>query len=397
MYCKELLHNKDKVLSFFPKLAVIFNKYDEFTAKKEANKTGRYKKPYGNGLNKAIFINQLNYWLEINEKADRNFENGYYWVYNTYENWVENDFPFWSVDTVKRVITSLENSGVVISANYNRMKMDKTKWYRIDYERLQEIIDSVCCPKQKSRKEGSDHITNRADCTVEERNEHKAIPEITTEINKKNNKKYISPFIPLITKSEERDMYMITSEKQKCSDSIEDRKVVQKRIRPPYNYTISQLKGFLRWKIPELMKRTYPEEPEDHVNFITDTITCFYGTYMLKKGERHPILSDNTYLKIANKILNPIWDIKENGKQFCAQIYKEMMEIYFQTNYGEISGNTTDYHLSYFLLPIVQERLYSKIIYQSSGYSLTQREREDFVRSKRTKYANRQMNIYQPA
>lgn len=395
MYCKELLHNKDKVLSFFPKLAVIFNKYDEFISRKEAEKTGIYKKPYGNGLNKAIFINQLNYWLEINEKADRNFENGYYWVYNTYENWAENDFPFWSVDTVKRVITSLENSGVVISANYNRMKMDKTKWYRIDYERLQEIIDSVFCPEQKSRKEGSDHITNRADCTVEERNEHKAIPEITTDITK-SDKKYVSPFIPLITKSEERDMYMITSEKQKCSDSIEDRKVVRKRIRPPYNYTISQLKGFLHWKIPELIKRTYPEEPEEHVSFITDTIAGFYEIYMSRKKKRHPILSDDTYLKTVNRLLNPIWDIKESGKQFCAQVYVKMMEVFFQTNYGEISGNTTDYHLPYFLLPIVQERLYGKIIYPSSGYSLTQREREDFVRSKRAEYANRQKNIFQP-
>lgn len=91
-------------------------------------------------LNEAIILNQLNYWLEINKKADKNFIDGKYWVYNSYAEWRENDFPYWSEKTIQRTFTRLENKGIVISANYNKMCIDKTKWYSIDFEVLEEMI-----------------------------------------------------------------------------------------------------------------------------------------------------------------------------------------------------------------------------------------------------------------
>ena len=59
-------------------------------------------------LNEAIILNQLNYWLEINKKADKNFIDGKYWVYNSYAEWRENDFPYWSEKTIQRTFTRLE-------------------------------------------------------------------------------------------------------------------------------------------------------------------------------------------------------------------------------------------------------------------------------------------------
>lgn len=91
-------------------------------------------------LNEAIILNQLNYWLEINKKADKNFIDGKYWVYNSYAEWRENDFPYWSEKTIQRTFTRLENKRIVISANYNKMCIDKTKWYSIDFEVLEEMI-----------------------------------------------------------------------------------------------------------------------------------------------------------------------------------------------------------------------------------------------------------------
>ena len=37
------------------------------------------------------------------------------------------------------MITSLRNKGVLVEGNFNRLKIDRTKWYAIDYERLQEL------------------------------------------------------------------------------------------------------------------------------------------------------------------------------------------------------------------------------------------------------------------
>ncbi len=83
------------------------------------------------GLHEAIFIQQL-HWLSGRSKNQRD---GHAWVYNTAEEWQENVFPFWSVSTVRRVIRSCEEKGVIVStAEYNRAKFDKTKWFRVDYD-----------------------------------------------------------------------------------------------------------------------------------------------------------------------------------------------------------------------------------------------------------------------
>jgi len=102
------------------------------------------------GINEAIILQQVHYWLVINEKADHNIQDGYYWTYNTYEQWHE-QFPFWSKNTIIRAIQRLEKNGFLISANYNKMTQDKTKWYRIDYEAL-PILSSPSTHTGKSKK-----------------------------------------------------------------------------------------------------------------------------------------------------------------------------------------------------------------------------------------------------
>ena len=85
------------------------------------------------GLNGAIFLQQLHYRLLIS----RNIRDGEKWVYQSYPEWRDKEFPFWSVDTVKRTIQQLEKDGYVIGTSaFNKMKMDKTKWYRINYPKL---------------------------------------------------------------------------------------------------------------------------------------------------------------------------------------------------------------------------------------------------------------------
>ena len=85
------------------------------------------------GLNQAIFVQQLHYWLR---KDGAHEFDGFRWVYNTYEGWQE-QFPFWSRDTVKRVIRSLEKTQLVIATDkYNKMATDRTKWYTINYHML---------------------------------------------------------------------------------------------------------------------------------------------------------------------------------------------------------------------------------------------------------------------
>ncbi len=93
------------------------------------------------GLNESIVLQQVHYWLKGKEQRQQDYIDGRYWVYNTYEQWQE-QFPFWSIRTLKRIFTTLENSGLLLSANHNKTGFDKTKWYSIDHEALDALFMS---------------------------------------------------------------------------------------------------------------------------------------------------------------------------------------------------------------------------------------------------------------
>lgn len=132
-------------------------------------------------LNEAIVLNQLNYWIEINKKAEKNLVDGKYWVYNSYSDWRINNFPYWSEKTIQRTFTRLENKGVVISANYNKLAIDKTKWYTIDTEKLQELVDKFNSDEDKMTNR-QDKVTDRQDkMTCREGQNDRPLPKITTE------------------------------------------------------------------------------------------------------------------------------------------------------------------------------------------------------------------------
>lgn len=86
------------------------------------------------GLKESIVLQQFHYWLQ---KSKHEYD-GKRWIYNNYPEW-QKQFPFWSTTTIKRIILNLENQGLIISANYNKAKMDRTKWYTINYAKLQQL------------------------------------------------------------------------------------------------------------------------------------------------------------------------------------------------------------------------------------------------------------------
>ena len=86
------------------------------------------------GLEEAIILQQLHYWLN-NQRVDGREHDGRKWIYNSYEEWQEN-FPFWSVQQIQRFFLNLEKTGVVISAKLDAKRHDQTKFYTLDYDIL---------------------------------------------------------------------------------------------------------------------------------------------------------------------------------------------------------------------------------------------------------------------
>jgi len=97
---------------------------------------------YSIGLNEAIALQQVNYWLkETNSGLERD---GVRWIYNTNEQWLE-QFPFWSESTLKRTFTR-----VLKIEQLNKSQRDMTNYYTINYE--SELLDEVKVTKSMSSK-----------------------------------------------------------------------------------------------------------------------------------------------------------------------------------------------------------------------------------------------------
>ena len=95
------------------------------------------------GLNEAIFLQQVQYWLNNARKGKdtRKFEDNRWWVYNNYDEWKEN-FPWWSYSTIRRIVNNLEDKKLIISHQRNARSWDHTKWYTIDYDELELLLQN---------------------------------------------------------------------------------------------------------------------------------------------------------------------------------------------------------------------------------------------------------------
>lgn len=125
------------------------------------------------GLNEAIVLQQLNYWLS---ETDSGVEHdGRRWVYNTLEQW-QKQFPFWSVDTIKRTLSSLQKLNIVVVEQLNKSKHDRTNFYTIN-RLASALIDEG---NLHSSDEGKLHPSNDADCTD-------LLTEITTKTTAESN------------------------------------------------------------------------------------------------------------------------------------------------------------------------------------------------------------------
>lgn len=83
------------------------------------------------GLNEAIVLQQICYWLEDTTAGVEH--DGRRWVYNTIDEWNE-QFPFWSSDTVKRALTSLKKSGLIYVEQLKKSQHDRTNFYAINHK-----------------------------------------------------------------------------------------------------------------------------------------------------------------------------------------------------------------------------------------------------------------------
>lgn len=80
------------------------------------------------GIEEAILIHNLFFWINKNAANEKHFHDGHYWTYNSQKAFSEL-FPYMSEDKIQRTLKKLCQSGIIIKGNYNDAKFDKTCWY----------------------------------------------------------------------------------------------------------------------------------------------------------------------------------------------------------------------------------------------------------------------------
>jgi len=90
----------------------------------------------------ALFLQQVHYWLEVAAHKNHGIlHEGKKWIYNTTVEWA-NQLSV-SERTITRIIKKLSETGVILIDKLSRNKRNRVNFYRIDYDKLQEILDDT--------------------------------------------------------------------------------------------------------------------------------------------------------------------------------------------------------------------------------------------------------------
>lgn len=85
------------------------------------------------GINEAIFINCLEYWITFNRADQKNFHEGRTWSYNSKKAWSEL-LPFFTEKQIRAVLNNLIAHKVIRKGNFNKNPLNKTLWYAFEDE-----------------------------------------------------------------------------------------------------------------------------------------------------------------------------------------------------------------------------------------------------------------------
>lgn len=93
------------------------------------------------GLDEAIVLQQVHYLVGMSTKVENSqvYKDGYYWVFNSIDQWQSKYFRWWAVPTVKRIFQSLTESHLLIASAFGGGKSHKRLWYRVNHYLVDEL------------------------------------------------------------------------------------------------------------------------------------------------------------------------------------------------------------------------------------------------------------------
>ena len=209
---------------------------------------GEFAKEHG--VNEAIMYQYFSYWIAKNKANDKHFYDGYTWTYNSQKALTEL-FPFWNRAKIQRIISSLENQGLLIKGNFNQLSYDRTTWYALPkFEQSVVQNQTVNCSDLNNERFKNEQpipinyqltkqLTNKDIKDIVEQSSTAPIPyeEIVQYLNQKTGKNFksTSKATQRHIKARFTDGFVLDDFKQvidnKCGDWLRDRKM-KEYLRP---------------------------------------------------------------------------------------------------------------------------------------------------------------------
>lgn len=260
------------------------------------------------GLNEAIFIQQVQYWLYNMSKTNdkdimaKHYHDEKWWIYNTFEQWQE-QFPFWSIRTIKRIVTNLENMGLLISGNYNKKGYDRTKWYTINYDMVESLENT------DSDKLAQSEVTDchNGECQVDTTN--------TIDYTENTNKDYVK-------------CKMVRFENQSRTDDFSFEIVEKQIIKICRNLDIDP-------KLP------------------LNVIEYYLRKYIHELRKTPPKMQNKHYERVISFINQCAYD-----NDFDEECFETLIDKHFEVDYGE----PIDYNMLHFFTEgIIENRIYETL------------------------------------
>lgn len=117
------------------------------------------------GMEKAVILQNMRFWLDKNKANGTNLHDGYYWTYNSAEAFFKL-FPYFkSAKVIQRLLKSMVEDGLLLASNYNKKGYDRTKWYSMP-EYCAESLDTSHCSKMTNGLDKNDQC-NGQECPMD--------------------------------------------------------------------------------------------------------------------------------------------------------------------------------------------------------------------------------------
>lgn len=139
------------------------------------------------GINAAILLEHIGFWIEKNEANGTNYFDGNHWTFNSVRALCLM-FPYMTDRAIRLALKKLIDDGLLMTGNYNKSQYDRTLWYALT-DKGKSYLQNAKFDLSKSQNGSCENV--------------KPIPDINTDIDtdKNNNivigkkKRFVKPTV----------------------------------------------------------------------------------------------------------------------------------------------------------------------------------------------------------